>query len=208
MATRFDSVPLMPGAHPDAAQLDARLAELRAAHPRAFIERYQQKLPVFGGRVMLSPGAALVGEVTLGDDVSVWYGAVLRGDLAPVTVGARSNVQDGAVVHVGDLSPCTIGEDVVVGHRVVLHGCRVEDACLIGMNATILDDCVIGAGSIVGAGALVTQRTIVPPRSLVLGSPARVIRQLTAEDEANHRALAGKYARLKENYLRDALRSG
>lgn len=208
MATRFDSVPLVQGPHPAAADLDARLAALRIQHPRATIDRYADKLPTIGARVMIAAGAAVVGEVILGDDVSIWYGAVLRGDLAPVTVGPRSNVQDGAVVHIGDLSPCAIGADVVVGHRAVLHGCRIEDDCLIGMQATILDDVVIGAGSVVGAGALVTQRTIVPPRSLILGSPARVVRALTEQDQADHRALAGKYARLKENYLRDALRNG
>jgi carbonic anhydrase/acetyltransferase-like protein (isoleucine patch superfamily) len=158
--------------------------------------------------VLVAPGAALVGEVRLGDDVSVWYGAVLRGDLAPVTVGRGSNVQDGSVLHVGDFSPCVVGEETVVGHRVMLHGCRVEDGCIIGMQATILDDAVIGAGSVVGAAALVTQNTRIPPRSLVLGAPARVIRPLTDADEARHRALAAKYARLKENYLRDALRAG
>jgi gamma-carbonic anhydrase len=123
-------------------------------------------------------------------------------------VGDRSNIQDGTVVHVGDFSPCTVGADVVVGHRVVLHGCRVEDACLIGMQSTILDDAVIGEGSLVGAGALVTSKTVIPPRSLVLGSPAKVIRSLTPEDQTFHRQMAAKYARLKENYLRDALRDG
>src|SRR6185369_5964426 len=132
----------------------------------------------------------------------------LRGDLAPITVGARTNIQDGAVIHVADDTPCTVGEDTVVGHRVMLHGCRVEDGCLIGMQATILDDVVIGAGSVVGAAALVTQKTIIPPRSLVLGAPARVVRTLTDADEAFHRALAAKYVRLKENYLRDALHAG
>jgi carbonic anhydrase/acetyltransferase-like protein (isoleucine patch superfamily) len=95
----------------------------------------------------------------------------------------------------------------VVGHRAVAHACRVEDACLIGMQSTILDGAVIGAGSVVGAGAVVTPGKIIPPRSLVLGTPGKVVRQLTAEDEAFHRALAGKYVRLKENYLRDALRT-
>jgi carbonic anhydrase/acetyltransferase-like protein (isoleucine patch superfamily) len=140
--------------------------------------------------------------------VSVWYGAVLRGDLAPVTVGDRANVQDGAVVHVGDFSPCVIGADTVVGHRAMLHGCRIEEACLIGMQATVLDDVVVGAGSVVGAGAVVPPKTVIPPRSLVMGVPARVVRPLGAEDEAFHRALAAKYVRLKENYLRDSLRSG
>jgi carbonic anhydrase/acetyltransferase-like protein (isoleucine patch superfamily) len=95
---------------------------------------------------------------------------------------------------------------VVVGHGAILHGCRVEDGCLIGMRATVLDDAVIGQGSVVGAGAVVTQGKVIPPRSLVLGTPARVLRMLTEEDEQSHRAQAGKYVRLKENYLRDSLR--
>jgi gamma-carbonic anhydrase len=208
MATSTASVTVIPGPLPDAAALDARLAEIRALFPRAFIERYLDKLPRFGDRTLIAPGAAVVGEVVLGADVSIWFNAVLRGDLAPVTVGDRSNLQDGAVAHVGDHSPCTVGADVVVGHRAMLHGCRVEDGCLIGMQATVLDDAVIGAGSIVGAGAVVPPRMVVPPRSLVLGLPAKVVKPLTAEDEAFHRALAGKYVRLKENYLRDALRAG
>lgn len=206
MATRTDSVTPIDGPLPDAAALDARLGALRARHPHARLDRYLDRLPALGQRVLVAPGAALVGEVILGDDVSIWYGAVLRGDLAPVSVGDRSNVQDGAVLHVGDLSPCRIDTDVVVGHRAVLHGCTVERGCLIGMQATVLDDAVIGHGSVVGAGALVTQRTVVPPRSLVLGAPARVVRSLTAEDEEHALRLAAKYARLKDNYLRDALR--
>jgi gamma-carbonic anhydrase len=208
VATGTSSVTVVPGRLPDADELDARLAELREQYPRAILDRYLAKLPTLGARVMLSAGAALVGEVRLAEDVSVWYGAVLRGDIAPITVGARTNVQDGTVVHVADNGPCEIGADVVVGHRAMLHACRVEDACLIGMQATVLDQAVIGAGSVVGAGALVTQRTVIPPRSLVLGAPARVVRTLTADDEAFHRALAAKYVRLKDNYLRDALRAG
>jgi carbonic anhydrase/acetyltransferase-like protein (isoleucine patch superfamily) len=208
MATSSSSVALVQGPHPDAAALDARLAEQRRRFPRATLDRYLDKLPALGERVLLAPTATVVGDVRLGADVSIWYGAVLRGDLAPVVVGDRSNLQDGTVVHVGDFSACTIGADTVVGHRVVLHGCTIEDACLIGMQSTILDDAVIGAGSLVGAGALVTQKTVIPPRSLVLGAPARVIRTLTPEDEAFHRQMAAKYARLKENYLRDGLRGG
>jgi len=208
MATSSTSVPLIDGPHPDARALDAAIAAQRRLYPRASIDRYLEKLPSFGDRVLVAPMAALIGDVRLGDDVSIWFGAILRGDLAPITVGARSNVQDGSVIHVGDFSPCAIGSDTVVGHRVVLHGCRVEDACIIGMQATILDDAVIGEGSLVGAGALVTQKTVIPPRSLVLGAPARVVRTLTPDDETHHRQMAAKYARLKENYLRDALRGG
>jgi len=165
-------------------------------------------VPVVGARVLVAPGAVIVGEVVLGDDVSIWYGAILRGDLAAVRVGARSNVQDGSVLHVGDLSPCQVDEDVVIGHRVMLHGCRVERGCLIGMQSTVLDDTVVGHGSVVGAGAVVTQRTAIPPHSMVLGMPAKVVRTLSAEDEAFAVAIAAKYTRLKENYLRDALSGG
>jgi gamma-carbonic anhydrase len=189
MATSSTSVPLIEGPHPDARALDAAIAAQRRLYPRASIDRYLDKLPSFGDRVLVAPSAALIGDVRLGDDVSIW-------------------VQDGSVIHVGDFSPCTIGSDTVVGHRVVLHGCRVEDGCIVGMQATILDDAVIGEGSLVGAGALVTQKTVIPPRSLVLGAPARVIRTLTQADETHHREMAAKYARLKENYLRDALRGG
>ncbi len=199
---------MVAGPHADAAVLDARLAVLRSHFPRALIDRYLDLVPTLGAGVLLAPGAAVVGDVRLGDQVSVWWNAVLRGDLAPVTVGAGSNIQDGAVIHVGDRSPCSVGQETVVGHRSMLHGCRIEDGCLIGMQATILDEAVIGGGSLVAAGALVTSGTVVPPRSLVVGSPARVVRTLTADDEAMHRALAAKYTRLKENYLRDSLRSG
>lgn len=190
---------------PDAAALDAQVRALRALHPRAIIDRYLRAMPRFGARVVVFPGAAVVGDVALGEDVSIWYGAVLRGDLASVSVGARTNIQDGAVVHVADGAACEIGEEIVVGHRAMLHACRVEDGCLVGMQATILDGAVIGHGSVVGAGALVTQRTIIPPHSLVLGAPARVIRKLEDKDEAFHRSMAHKYMRLKENYRCDSL---
>jgi carbonic anhydrase/acetyltransferase-like protein (isoleucine patch superfamily) len=202
MALVTSSVAVVTGPHPDAPALDARIEELRRRFPRAVIDRYLDKLPSAGPGVFVAPGASLVGDVRLGDDVSIWYGCVLRGDLEPVIIGDRSNVQDGSVLHVADNGPCVLGKDVVVGHRAMVHACRIEDACLIGMQATILDDAVIGEGSIVGAGALVTPRTVVPPRSLVLGVPAKVVRTLDARSAEEHRALAGKYIRIKENYLR------
>jgi carbonic anhydrase/acetyltransferase-like protein (isoleucine patch superfamily) len=206
MATIATSVTVVPGPHADADRLDAQVAALRGRFARANIDRYLALLPAVGRGVLVAPGAALVGDVRLGDDSSVWWGAVLRGDLAPITVGARSNIQDGTVMHVADGTPCVVGEEVVVGHRVMLHGCRVEDGCLIGMQSTILDQAVIGHGSVVGAGALVTQRTVIPPYSLVLGAPAKVVKTLGPDEEAFHRAVAQKYVRLKENYLRDSLR--
>jgi carbonic anhydrase/acetyltransferase-like protein (isoleucine patch superfamily) len=208
MAINPTSVTVVAGRHPDAQRLDGEVGALRRRFPRALIDRYLDLVPAVGAGVLVAPGAALVGDVRLADDVSIWWGAVLRGDLAPILVGARTNVQDGTVMHVADGTPCIVGEEVVVGHRAMLHACRIEDGCLIGMQATILDEAVIGQGSVVGAGALVTQGRIIPPRSLVLGAPARVVRQLTAEDEAFHRAVAAKYVRLKENYLRDSLGGG
>ncbi len=184
------------------------MEELRRRFPRAIIDRYLDCVPSAGEGAFIAPGASVVADVRLGMGVSVWYGAVLRGDIAPVIVGDRSNLQDGTVIHVADDGPCTIGADVVVGHRAMLHACRVEDACLIGMQATVLDDAVIGFGSIVGAGALVTPRTIIPPHSLVLGMPAKVVRTLDPGVADEHRALAGKYVRITENYLRDSLRRG
>jgi len=206
MATIASSVIALSGPLPEADELDARVEVLRRRFPRAIIDRYLASVPSVGARALLLPGAAVVGDVRVGEDASIWYGAVLRGDLARVVVGARVNVQDGTVVHVADDTPCEIGDDTVVGHRAMLHACRIEAGCLIGMQSTILDEAVIGHGSVVGAGALVTQRTVIPPGSLVLGAPARVVKKLTEEDEAFHRAVAGKYVRLKENYRCDALR--
>src|SRR5947208_1629345 len=206
MTTIATSVSVVDGPLPDAAALDARLAELRRRFPRAIIDRYLATLPAVGARALIFPGAAVVGDVQLGEDVSVWYGCVLRGDLRPVTVGARTNVQDGTVVHVADDGPCDIGADCIIGHRAMIHACRIEDACLIGMQATILDNAVVGAGSVIGAGAVVTPRMVIPPRSLVLGMPASVVKKLAAEDEAFDRAAAVKYVSLRENNRREALR--
>jgi carbonic anhydrase/acetyltransferase-like protein (isoleucine patch superfamily) len=202
------TVEVISSALPNAHLLDARVQVLRQRFPRSIIDRYLDLIPQLGEGVLLAPGAALVGDVRLGKDVSFWYNSVARGDLAPVIVGDRSNIQDGSVMHVGENTPCVVGADVVIGHRVMLHACRVEDACLIGMQSTLLDDCVIGEGSIVGAGSLVTPRTVIPPHSLVLGAPAKVVRTIALSMADDNRALAAKYTRIKENYLRDSLRRG
>jgi carbonic anhydrase/acetyltransferase-like protein (isoleucine patch superfamily) len=119
-----------------------------------------------------------MGDVTLGAEASVWYGAVVRGDMAPITIGSQTNLQDGTMVHVDEEVPCRIGSRVGVGHRVILHGCTVEDECLIGMGSILLNNVVIGTGSVVGAGAVLPEGMKVPPGSLVLGVPAKVIRQV------------------------------
>ncbi|MBL4687285.1 MAG: gamma carbonic anhydrase family protein [Nannocystaceae bacterium] len=163
-------------------------------------ERYLDRAPTTTDSTYVAPTAAIVGDVRLAADVSVWFGCVLRGDVNTVEVRERSNVQDGSVIHLGDSDPTFIAEDVVIGHRAVIHGCRIGGGVLVGIGATVLDGAVVGEGSIIGAGAVVTAGTQVPARSLVLGTPGRVVRTLTAADESFHRALAGKYTRLAHNY--------
>jgi gamma-carbonic anhydrase len=124
----------------------------------------------------------------------VWYQAVLRGDINRIVVGHHTNIQDGTVVHLADDYPCLIGNYVTVGHAALVHACSVEDECLVGMGAILLDGCVIGRQSIVGAGSLVTQGTRIPPGSLVVGSPARVVRKLTPAERAKLKHWAEKYA--------------
>jgi len=130
----------------------------------------------------IAPNATLVGEVHVADKASVWFGCVLRGDNAPITIGARTNVQDLTVIHTDEGIPCTLGEKVTVGHRAVLHGATIEDGALIGIGAIILNGAVVGRKALVGAGALVTEGMVIPPRHLALGIPARVVRELMAEE--------------------------
>jgi gamma-carbonic anhydrase len=165
------------------------------------IEPFLGHHPVLEGRNFVAPTAAVIGDVVLGVDASIWYGASLRGDVHFIRVGARSNVQDNAVLHVSrGTHPCRIGAGVTIGHTAIVHGCTVEDDCLIGMGAVILDGAVIGAGSIVGAGALVTRDTRVPSRSLVLGAPARVVRPVTDEEYESNLANAAHYVRMSAMY--------
>jgi carbonic anhydrase/acetyltransferase-like protein (isoleucine patch superfamily) len=140
--------------------------------------------------------AQVSGDVELGVDVSVWYGAVIRGDTGPIRVGRGCNVQDGAILHVAERHPCVLGEDVTVGHGAIVHACTVGDRCLIGMGAIILDGAVIGEESIVGAGALVTGGKSFPPRSLIVGSPAKALRGVTEEEVAEIRERAAEYVLL------------
>jgi carbonic anhydrase/acetyltransferase-like protein (isoleucine patch superfamily) len=151
------------------------------------IEPFIGTHPTLADDAWVAPTAAVIGDVTLGRGVSIWYAASLRGDVNYIRIGDGSNVQDCATVHVSrGTHPCVLGQQVTIGHNAVVHGCTVEDGCLIGMAAVVLDGAVIGAGSTVGAKALVTGNTIIPPRSLVLGAPAKVVRELTdAEVEAN-----------------------
>jgi carbonic anhydrase/acetyltransferase-like protein (isoleucine patch superfamily) len=152
--------------------------------------------PRIDATAWVAPNATLVGNVTLGAESSVFYGAVLRGDTDAIVLGARSNLQDNVVVHCDTGVPTTIGSGVSVGHGAVVHGCTIEDDCLVGMHATVLNRAVIGAGSLVAGGAVVLECTVVPPRSLVAGVPAKVRRELTDDEVAGIRANADHYVEL------------
>ncbi|GAA1267154.1 gamma carbonic anhydrase family protein [Arthrobacter pascens] len=153
--------------------------------------------PDIHASVFVAPTASIIGRATLAEDASAFYGVSVRADTATISVGSGSNLQDNVVLHADPGFPCSVGARVSVGHSAVVHGCTVEDDCLIGMSATILNGAVIGAGSLVAAGAVVLEGTVVPPRSLVAGVPAKVRRELTDEEfdgvkrnAANYRDLA------------------
>lgn len=153
------------------------------------------------GGAFAANDAILTGDLRLGEDVGVWFGCVLRGDDAPITIGARTNVQDLTMIHADIDVPNVIGSEVTIGHRCVLHGARVEDRSLIGMGAILLAGSVIGAESLVAAGAVVKEGFVVPPRSLVAGVPAKILRSLADEDVVQIRASADGYVRKIRLYL-------
>ncbi|SFV53454.1 carbonic anhydrase, family 3 [hydrothermal vent metagenome] len=173
------------------------------------IIKFKEWTPKLDKNAWIAEGASVIGRVTMGEDSAVWFGCVIRGDVHNITIGDRSNIQDLSMIHIthhkkedmSDGNPTIIGNDVTVGHRVMLHGCTIEDACLIGMSATILDGAVIGKESIVGAGSLVTKNKKFPPRSLIMGSPAKVIRELRDDEVAELYASATRYVKFKNEYL-------
>ncbi len=173
------------------------------------IHTYKGITPKTGKNCFLAPSADIIGEVTMGDDCSIWFGCVIRADVHYIRIGNRVNIQDLSMIHVthwknpdrSDGNPTIIEDDVTVGHRVMLHGCTIQKACLIGMSATILDGAVIGEESIVGAGSLVTKNKVFPPRSLIMGSPAKVVRTLSDEEIAELYHSAERYVAFKNDYL-------
>ncbi|MBD8898722.1 gamma carbonic anhydrase family protein [Rhodanobacter sp. DHG33] len=171
------------------------------------LRNYKGISPVLGDRVYLDPTATVIGDVVLGDDVSVWPGAVLRGDVNHIRVGARTNIQDGAIVHVahagpyGPGYPCLIGADVTIGHAAVVHACTIEDGCLIGMHASVLDGAVVKKHGFVGAGALIPPGKVVGERELWLGNPAKLVRVLSDVQVEQLMYSAAHYVRVKDDYL-------
>lgn len=162
---------------------------------------YAGRIPGIAASAYVAESADVIGDVEIGENASIWFTAVLRGDIEPIRIGANSNIQDGSVVHTLLGSPVVVGDWVTVGHRAVLHGCTVANNCLIGIGAVLLNDVRVGEGSIIGAGALVPERTVIPPRSLYLGVPARLRRQLTESDQQFIRAHAQHYLGYKDIYL-------
>jgi carbonic anhydrase/acetyltransferase-like protein (isoleucine patch superfamily) len=163
---------------------------------------YKGKLPKLGEAVFIAEGAMIVGDVEIGDHSSVWFNAVIRGDVNYIRIGKHTNIQDGSILHVmKDQYPLILHDYVTVGHGAMLHGCEIASNCLIGMRATILNNAKVGAHSIVAAGALITEGMVIPERSLVMGLPAKVKRVLTDEEVAHIDEYARRYYQYKETYL-------
>lgn len=149
----------------------------------------------------IAPGAKVIGDVTIGEGSSVWFNAVVRGDEYPITIGRHSNVQDNAVLHVGEGFSCTVGDEVSIGHGAIVHGCEVGDGTLIGMGATILNGAKIGKNCIIGAGALVSENKVIPDNSVVIGIPGKVVREMTEADFESRRRNIDVYVNAAQEYL-------
>ena len=163
---------------------------------------YRQVHPKLGANCFVAPGAHVIGDVELGDQVSVWFGTTIRGDVFHIRIGDRSNVQDNTVIHVTtDRHPTIIGCDVTIGHRAILHGCTIEDGALIGMGAIVMDRAVIGKNALVAAGSLVTEDTIIPANTLAVGSPAKPRRALSEKELAHLKWSAEHYAEIAQDYV-------
>jgi carbonic anhydrase/acetyltransferase-like protein (isoleucine patch superfamily) len=166
-------------------RIDHFLGQQPSTHPTAFV----------------APGATVIGAVTLGEEASVWFNATVRADINAIRVGARTNIQDGAVIHVADAYAAQIGQLVTVGHQAVVHACTVDNEVLVGMGAIILDGAEIGARCIIGAGALITSGRKIPPGSLVVGSPAQVVRSLSLDEQNSIKVWAERYVTLSRVYV-------
>jgi len=163
---------------------------------------YLDKTPQIHPTVYVSDNVTVIGDVEIGEDSSVWFGSVVRGDVNYIRIGAKTNIQDHTIIHVNSgTHPTILDDEITVGHRVTLHGCYVESGCLVGIASTVLDGARIGRNSLVAAGSLVTPNTQIPPRSLVMGSPARVKRELTNEELAGMVQNWQHYVELKNNYM-------
>ena len=160
--------------------------------------------PTVHQSAFVDQSAQVIGDVHIGAESSVWMNVVVRGDVHYIRIGARTNIQDGTIVHVmRDTHPTVIGDNVTIGHGAVVHGCTIEDRCLIGMGAILLNGCRVGSGSIVAAGSLLPEEMVVPPGSMAIGSPAKVLRALTAEEDASLKWYADNYVRYRLDFQHD-----
>jgi carbonic anhydrase/acetyltransferase-like protein (isoleucine patch superfamily) len=174
-----------------------------SAHiPRLASFLLPEERPRIHESAFIAEGAVVLGGVTIGQEASIWFGCVLRGDINRIVIGAGSNIQDGTIVHVADAFPAIVGERVSVGHRAIIHACEIGDGTLVGMGAIVMDGARIGPRSVIAAGALVTKQTVVPEGSLVMGSPAKIVRQLSLEEQKANEALAAKYVEIARRYRR------
>ena len=165
------------------------------------IQPFEGKTPIIASDVFVAPGGDVIGDVEIGAGSTIWFNSIVRGDVYYIRIGERCNIQDLSMVHVtGGRHETILGNDVTVGHRVVLHGCHVADHCLIGMGAVVMDRAVIGEYSMIGAGALVTEGTVIPPGTLAVGFPARVKRELTEAERAHLERSSQRYQRLAARY--------
>lgn len=162
------------------------------------LHSFEGHVPVLAEGAWVAPSAQVIGRVTLGEDVGIWWGAVLRGDINTITVGARSNIQDNAVVHLADNYGVELGEDVVVGHGAIIHACKIGNNVLVGMGSIVMDGAEIGDDCVIAAGALVPPGKKIPAGSLVVGAPGKVARETTQAERDSNRAMARKYIKVKQ----------
>ncbi len=166
------------------------------------ISQFQNKSPVIPNSCYISQTVDIIGDVTLGEDVNIWFGTVIRGDMNYIKIGQRTNIQDNSTIHVTtQTAPTIIGENVTIGHNAIIHGCKINDNCLIGMGSIIMDNAQIGEGSIIGAGSVITENTIIPPMSLCLGIPGKIIRKVTKNEFNEILARAEYYVQFSKKYL-------
>jgi carbonic anhydrase/acetyltransferase-like protein (isoleucine patch superfamily) len=172
------------------------------------LETFLRKKPTLGKDVYIAKGAVVLGDVTIGDHSSIWYNAVVRGDINKIVIGHHTNVQDNSVLHLADDFPCIVGDFVTIGHSAIVHACTIGNECLVGMGAVILDGAEVGEQSLIGAKALIPGRMKIPPGSLVLGSPAKIVKQLSDEERANLKYWATKYVENAAYCLQNGINVG
>jgi carbonic anhydrase/acetyltransferase-like protein (isoleucine patch superfamily) len=182
------------------------LAGYAARFPGAIILPFRGAWPEIDDTAFVAPGAVVIGNVTIGPEASIWFNTTVRGDIAPVSIGARSNIQDGTLVHVNEDAPAVVGADVTVGHTAIIHGCVVEDRVLVGMGAIIMSYATVGAGAVIAAGALVPERARVAPGSVMVGVPARERDRLDEAQAAHLEAIPGRYVEVSRTYRAELAR--